>query len=566
MTNELPPDDPFATHEPPPAERARPGGASQLGRTTALSGWVDTSTIRLRHIALVGLILFTSFIHFWRLDQPERCYFDEVYFPTTGAEILHGDDRAWDFFGHENTHPPLSKVLMAAGMGLFGHKDYAGADQGCWGDEDDAAKKTDPDWLYDPFGWRFPGALAGVGTVIFMYLLARHLFKSEVAGLAAGFLTSLDGLLFTQSRIGTPDTYVIFFAIGCLYFLVTRRWLLSGLFLGAAAASKWNGSFILVPLLLLFAWMAYTRWRETQPDPRLKSAEFVLLAGFLGCVLGVIVAGGIYAATDGLSETVVLVGGAIFALGLCVIVGGLLAIVTDGRLRSLPRSAVYLHTAISLPLFFVAVPFGVYMASYIPMYFNGGGLEHWWYLNDEAYRFHNSLTAPHGSESTVWEWPINARPVFLYLGGSYAKIYNLGNPMIFWMAIPALVLTGLQGLRFIRLRLDSASRLQVWGRVSDEQAICLIVAISYVGLWLALSVQSRALFLYHYIPALTFGILALSYMVHRLWYHPSEWGRPVALMFLAVVFATAAYFYPHWAAVDVPFWLDETYYWFKSWR
>ena len=173
---------------------------------------------------------------------------------------------------------------------------------------------------------------------------------------------------------------------------------------------------------------------------------------------------------------------------------------------------------------------------------------------------------PHGSQSTVWDWPINARPVFLYLGGSYAKIYNLGNPMIFWMALPALVLTGFQGLRFMRLRLDGRRGSQVWGRISDEQAMCLIVVISYVGLWLALSVQSRALFLYHYIPALTFGILALSYVMHRLWYHPSEWGRPVVLLFLAVVFATAVYFYPHWAAVDVPFWLDETYYWFKSWR
>ena len=166
---------------------------------------------------------------------------------------------------------------------------------------------------------------------------------------------------------------MIFFAIGCLYFLVTRRWLLSGLFLGAAAACKWNGSFILIPLLLLFAWMAYTRWRETRPDPRLQSAEFVLLAGFAACVLGVLVAATIYAATDGLSETVVLVGGAILALGLCIIVGGLLAIASDSRLRSLPRAVVYLHTAISLPLFFVAVPFGVYMASYIPMFLNGGG-------------------------------------------------------------------------------------------------------------------------------------------------------------------------------------------------
>src|SRR5687768_7327666 len=95
-------------------------------KAPASSGWLDTSNVRLRHVALVGLILFTSFIHIWRLDDPDRCYFDEVYFPTTAAEILRGDNQAWNFFGHENTHPPLSKLLMAGGMGVFGHKDYKG--------------------------------------------------------------------------------------------------------------------------------------------------------------------------------------------------------------------------------------------------------------------------------------------------------------------------------------------------------------------------------------------------------------------------------------------------------
>jgi len=29
---------------------------------------------------------------------------------------------------------------------------------------------------------------------------------------------------------------------------------------------------------------------------------------------------------------------------------------------------------------------------------------------------------------------------------------------------------------------------------------------------------------------------------------------------------TFVYFYPHLAAVDVPQWLDNQYYWFDSWR
>jgi hypothetical protein len=242
---------------------------------------------------------------------------DEVYFPTTGAEILRGDKRV-EFTGMR-TPTRRSKVLMAVGMGIFGHKEYTTPDpsveggrlQGtndCWGDAEDIGKKYNPDWLYDPFGWRFPGALAGVGAVIFIYLLAKRLFQSEVAGLTAGFLLSVDGLAFTQSRIGTPDTYVRFM-LASVYFLVSRRWLLSGVFLGAAAASKWIGAFTILPIVMYFAYWAFLRWRASPSDPRLKEAERVLLVGSVAAFIGMVIFGVIAIIDNGLSWTVLKVGG-----------------------------------------------------------------------------------------------------------------------------------------------------------------------------------------------------------------------------------------------------------------
>mgnify|MGYP006174752991 CR=1 FL=1 len=51
-----------------------------------------------------------------------------------------------------------------------------------------------------------------------------------------------------------------------------------------------------------------------------------------------------------------------------------------------------------------------------------------------------------------------------------------------------------------------------------------------------------------------------------LWHHPAPYARYLAVTYLALVFVTFVYFYPHWAAVDVPQWLDNSYYWFDSWR
>jgi len=534
---------------------------------------IGSRTVNVYHIAFIAIIFFTGFTRFWRLHEPEQCYFDEVYFPPTGAEILRGDRAAWQWIGHENTHPPLSKLLMAAGQGIYGQKNYQNAidGNGCWSDSNDAEdvrRRTDANWLYDPIGWRMPGALAGVGAVVFMYMLARTLFRSEIAGLASSFLLAADGLVFAHARIGTPDSLVLFFIIGTLYFLVSNRWALAGVFLGLGAATKWNAAFIVFPVLLYFIWRFYVRWRESQSDRDLRPAERVLLAGAALIGLGAAASVPLYINEGALSSTMLIAAGVPAALGVFVILGGLLAIAFDPILRPKPRAQVYLQAALSLPIFFIALPFAVYMSTYIPMFAAGEGLDHWWYLSDEAYRFHSSLTASHGWQSEFWQWPINARPVFFWVeGGTHSKIYNLGNPLVYWMSLPALGFSLWQGVKFIRIRVENGSRVAVWGRLGERQAALIFVILSWLVLWLFWATNPRTLFSYHYLPAFVFAVLALGYVVHWLW-HESHFdrSRQIAIVFMIAVGVTFVYFYPHLAAVDVPQWLDDQYFWFGSWR
>ena len=524
--------------------------------------------VNVYHIAFIAIIFFAGFTRFWRLDEPGQCYFDEVYFPTTAAEILRGDRTAWEYFGHENTHPPLSKLLMAGSMAIYGHKDYQGGTNECWGDEPDAAKRTDPNWLYDPVGWRIPGALAGVGAVVFMYLLARSLFRSEVAGLASSFFLAADGLPFAQARIGTPDSIVLFFIVGTLYFTITNRWALAGVFLALGAATKWNVAFIVLPVILYFIWRFVQRWRESHSDRDLDPAERVMLIGGALIILGGLFSVPLYVAEGHLSKTVLIGGGAPAALGVFVILGGLIAILSDSVLRSKERARVYLQAAYSFPVFFLILPLAVYFATYIPMFAQGWGLDHWWFLSDESYKFHSTLSQPHNWQSEWWQWPINARPVFFWVeGGTYSKIYNLGNPLVFWMSLPALGFTLWQGVRYMRLRIEPGSRIALWGQLGERQAALLFVFVCWAVLWLFWATNPRTLFFYHYIPAFVFAVLALGYVVHWLWHESRfEWSRQIALTFVLAVGVTFVYFYPHLAAVDVPAWLDEQYYWFSSWR
>ena len=165
-------------------------------------------------------MLLAGGVRLARLDEPERIYFDEVYYVGDAQEYLRqGVEEV------RPAHPPVGKWLIAAGIAVAGD---------------------------DSFGWRVAPALAGTLTVLATYLLGLRLLRRRwAAGLAALFV-ALDGLAFTMSRIGMLDVFVgLFVAAGALLLLVDRdepgrHWrLLAGVSFGLALGTKWSAAIAL---------------------------------------------------------------------------------------------------------------------------------------------------------------------------------------------------------------------------------------------------------------------------------------------------------------------------------
>jgi dolichyl-phosphate-mannose--protein O-mannosyl transferase len=519
-------------------------------------------------VALAVVLIAAFLTRFVRLGEPDEFYFDETYFPRTAQEIYRGDPKAWEFYGHENTHPPLSKLFMAGGIAVFeGANSIAPAAVPGTGGVD------------NPWAWRFFGALAGVGAVLFMYLLARRLFNSEIAGLAGAFLLTCEGLAFAQSRIATPDTYVLFFMLGAMYFLTTNRFLPSGVFFGAAVACKWIAALAGFPIVLYLGWLLVTRLRESDWDGRIRWYEVILPAGlgilYTGFTLLVYTylntrADVTFSPTQGLLEIGAFM---LIVMGIVAIVSSLVAMVSErsqGGLTLTPQGKLCLEIALIFGVFFILVPGFVYFMTYWPMLLNPPSVEamgdrEWHGLgqvirqNRQAFDFHSNLNAAHPWSSPWDTWPVMGRPIYLYAGEGNAKIYSMGNPLIFWAALPALAFALWQGFAYVRARLTPNGALAIWGSIPAKQAALLFVVLAYLGFWLPMSFTSRVLFLYHYLPALAFAILGLSFVVDWVWNRPN-WGRYAALSFLVLVALLFAFLYPHIAAVEVPGWLDKQYY------
>ena len=164
-------------------------------------------------------------------------YFDEIFHARAGYEYLHRLQVL------ETTHPPMGKNLIAAGIRTFG---------------------------MTPFGWRFAGTMSGILMIPLMYIFGTMMFRSHYWGAFCAFIFAFDFMTFAQTRIATIDSYVVLFIIAsylCMYAYVRDSednplWksLLSlagsGLFIGLAIASKWQGFYALAGLPFLFfpAW------------------------------------------------------------------------------------------------------------------------------------------------------------------------------------------------------------------------------------------------------------------------------------------------------------------------
>lgn len=191
-------------------------------------------TVKLNsHKILITILLFASFLHFFRLDYPNAYVFDEVYHGFTAKEYLKGNKEAWEWWttpppgvAFEWTHPPLAKEIMTGSMFLVS--------------------------TTDAWGWRLPGAILGIVSVFLVYKIGKRIFN-ENTGLISAFLFSIDGLNFVQSRTGMNDIYIVTFALSSIYLLLNKRFFLSAIFLGLAFASKWSALYLLgLNSLLLF--------------------------------------------------------------------------------------------------------------------------------------------------------------------------------------------------------------------------------------------------------------------------------------------------------------------------
>lgn len=400
-------------------------------------------------------------------------YFDEIYHARTAYETVHGLPI------YETTHPPLGKDLMAIGILMFG---------------------------MTPFGWRCMGTLFGVLLMPEMYLLVRTLCRGRRAAALAAALWSLDFMRFAQSRIGTIDTYAVFFilasALGMLAFCrelartgFTRRAVCylaaAGAAFGCGAAVKWTGLFAGAGLAVLYFWALAEKTKALRHGAESRCA-----------------------------------------------------------IRALWVRALIAGTA-----WFVVLPLAIYLASYVPLGLGSAqyGLKEWWAAQQSMYAYHSTLTATHPFESSWFSWPFDVRPVWYYMAGELpqgitASIASFGNPLVYW--------GGAVALAMLLAR-------QVYGTGTRAGRAVLVLWAAQIIPWVPVS---RCTFIYHYFAGAAFGVAAIAVAWQRWYLRAPVRAWRMALLFLGCAGLLLIVFYPALSGLPVPTWYARCLLWFPQWQ
>jgi len=152
------------------------------------------------------------------------------------------------------------------------------------------------------------------------------------------------------------------------------------------------------------------------------------------------------------------------------------------------------------------------------------------------YKYNAGIKAEHPNASKWSEWPLGEKPIWYwvkYLDGKVANIYFIGNPLTWWIVLIS-VLSGLFLITLKRFR----------KRLSP---LIYFLIFSYFINLIPFIFVSRVSFLYHYLPALTFGILILVFLYDKLFKKISNFfyfGFLVAVFLIFLFLAPITYGFP----------------------
>jgi dolichyl-phosphate-mannose-protein mannosyltransferase len=426
-------------------------------------------------------------------DYMTNTYFDEIYFVRTAEQYLHLQ------MPYEWTHPPLGKIIQASSIAIFG---------------------------FNPFGWRIMGVIFATLMIGLVYFLGKQMLGTWIGGFAAAFLLTFDFMHFTMSRLGTADTYVIFFNVAAqLFFLI---------YLKNVYKDGWKTRVLPLGLSFIFFALAF-------------SSKWLVLYGFVGLML--------------------------------ILVAMRLNDVRKIKDSISNRVYAFLERPYSAVVGFILGALLIYFLTYIPDMLAGRSVLNVVSLQGSMYSYHSTLTATHPFSSPWYSWPFMVDfangnvhvPIWFQSAGmpndTKSTIVSMGNPAVWWVGFGAIIAITVSVL----LPVVMGSAKFLWSRIkhTTEQISVkthlpeLFLVVVFFFQWVPYILISRVVFIYHFYTCVPIMCLATAFFISKYW--SNRWVKILTVAYFAIVVAMFVLFYPVISGVPTANSTIDSLKWVKSW-
>jgi dolichyl-phosphate-mannose-protein mannosyltransferase len=461
------------------------------------------------------LIVLGLWTRFYRIKWPPECVFDEVHFASFAHHYLN---RTYFF----DIHPPLAKLTLAAVAKLAG-------DPPC---RDWYADKTyPPESRY--YVMRSCAALFGALLPALGFRIARGMGMSLVAATTVGVFLLWDMLNLIEARHILTDSQLIFYCALCMD--------------------------------------AFLRLWKTPPQSRQRRRAAIWAGLASGAALSV-------------KWTTLVVPG---LFGLESVAGAVLAgePLEWSNCLLVAATALALYISLWYPHFRILIyngPGGDFMSpefqrtligreGYDPAARRPPFLKLVWQLNKEMLLANARILDEHQWQARWYTWPYVGRGLLYWnrwqdgtvdadgrplRPGHAMQIYLIGNPLLFWACLGAVVVAIASMpfiLRLIRLR---HRREQNTGRWAHYLRLATFLLLGYALGILPYMPIERSTFIYHYLPSLLFAELLFAHVVLDMPALPPAWQFPLAGALSIVVFWCFWYFRA-WVYGHIPLSADD---------
>ncbi len=517
---------------------------------TPAAGWVATAIA-----AIVAAI-----IRLPGLDNVRTLIFDETYYVKDAWSLLalgyegtwakdvdpafvSGDTSGLSAVGGYPVHPPTGKWLIALGMKVFGQA--------------------------DPVGWRIAAAICGIITVILLCRLAHNLFHSSALTLLSGLFLATDGIAIVMSRTSILDGFLTMFTLAA--FLCVAKDQATSRPRLLAKLQDWDG--LGTPRQGWNDLRTFLSGRDRRPfavGPNAGNRPWLLAAGVLAGLACSVKWSGIYA---------------LAFLGIFVAIREVTCRWRAGHpspIRGALLADIWWAFVLMVPtaiLTYIASWFGWF--THPAAHGHGrsgisgfaGSLADLWLYHKEMLAFHKGLSTPHTYQANPYTWLAQYRPTSFYWdanpsptgcpsGKCATHIVALGNPLLWWIGVGALILI-------------------VWATVYYRNWRTGVIVLGYIAMYVPwLAYAHRTIFTFYTVAFAPFVALAVAWMIAVLsgWVtadgHPLTaplprktelTGRALATVLTIAIIACALFFMPVWRGdvIDYSYW--HSHMWLPSW-